>query len=228
MRIYDISVPLRPDLPHWPGEQGLVRRLTSDLMKGDDATVSHLELGAHTGTHIDAPSHFVLDGGGIETVPLDVLTGVAIVADLTNIDGPISADDLKPLPGGIDRLIVKTRNSGWSRTDTEFRRDYVAFDESAAEWCVEYGVLLLGIDYLSIEPFGGGELGYPTHNTLLEDGVVVIEGLDLEGVEPGPYFLVALPLAIPDADGAPARVVLLDTARSDPEKQRTTNLGRQS
>ena len=192
-----------------------MRRVMSDLTKGDDATVSFLELGAHTGTHIDAPSHFVLDGDGIETTPLDVLTGVVIVADLTDIDGSITADDLEQLPPGIDRLIVKTRNSGWSRTDTEFRRDYVAFDESAAQWCVEYGLLLLGIDYLSIEPFDGRELGYPTHNTLLEDGIVVLEGLDLDGVDPGPYFLVALPLLIPDGEGAPARVLLFDRAEAD-------------
>ena len=189
----------------------MVRRVKSNLTKGDDATVSLLEMGAHTGTHIDAPSHFVLDGGGIEHLPLDALAGVATVADLTHIDGPIGAGDLESLPHGVDRLIAKTRNSGWSKRDTEFRRDFVAFDESAAEWCVERGVQLVGIDYLSIEPFGAGELGHPTHKTLLEDGIVVLEGLDLDGVEPGAYFLVALPLLIPDGEGAPARVVLLDT-----------------
>jgi arylformamidase len=189
--------------------------MTSDIAKGDDATVSILEMGAHTGTHIDAPSHFVHDGGGIETIPLDALAGAAIVADFTHIEKVIGADDLDELPRDIDRLIVKTRNSGWSKTDTEFRSDYVAFDESAAEWCVEYGLQLLGIDYLSIEPFGSNELEYPTHNTLLEDGIVVLEGLDLDGIEPGPYFLVALPLLIPGGDGAPARVLLFDTARAD-------------
>ena len=215
MRIHDISAPLRPDLPHWPTDQGFVRRLTSDLSKGDDATVSVLEMSAHSGTHIDAPSHFISDGEGIETLPLDVLTGVAVVADLTDIDGPITADDLDGLPRGIDRLIAKTRNSGWSKTTTEFQRDYVAFDESAAEWCIEYGVRLVGIDYLSIEPFDGDALGYPTHHTLLEGEIVVIEGLDLEGIEPGSYFLVALPLLIPEGDGAPARVLLFEATGPD-------------
>jgi len=215
MRIHDISAPLRPDLPHWPTDQGFVRHLTSDLSKGDDATVSVLEMSAHAGSHIDAPSHFISDAGGIETLPLDVLTGVAVVADLTHVDGPITADDLEGVPPGIERLIAKTRNSGWSKTGTEFRRDYVALDESAAQWCIEYGVRLVGIDYLSIEPFDGGELGYPTHRTLLEDEIVVIEGLDLEGIEPGPYFLVALPILIPEADGAPARVLLLEAPGPD-------------
>src|ERR687897_462815 len=215
MRIHDISVPLRADLPHWPEEQGLVRHVTSDPTKGDEATVSFLELGAHTGTHIDAPKHFIADGAGIERLPLDVLTGVVLVADLTDVEGPISATDLAHLPPGVERLIAKTRNSGWSRTDTEFRRDYIAYDASAAEWCVENGVQLLGIDYLSIESFGGGEPGHPTHRTLLEDGIVVLEGLDLEGVEAGTYFLVALPLLIPNCDGAPERAILLDTGAPD-------------
>jgi arylformamidase len=215
MRIHDITAPLRPDLPHWPGEQGLVRHLISDLSSGDDASVSLLGLSAHAGTHIDAPNHFISDAGAIETIPLDVLMGVAVVADLSDIDGPITADDLQGVPPGTERLIAKTRNSGWSRTDTEFRPDYVAFDESAAEWCIEYGVRLLGIDYLSIEPFDGDELGYPTHHALLEDGIVVLEGLDLEGVKDGAYFLVALPLLIPESDGAPARVLLLEAPGPD-------------
>ena len=208
MPVHDISVPLSADLPHWPGEKALARSLLSDLKKGDTATVSLLELGAHTGTHIDAPKHFIDGGGGIDTLSLEATTGPCVVADLTGVDGAISGADLQMLPPGVERLIAKTRNSGWSKTDTEFRS---AFDAPAARWCVEKGLRLVGIDYLSIEPFSGAELGHPTHRTLLDEGIVVLEGLDLDGIDPGTYFLVALPLLIPDADGAPARVVLFDT-----------------
>jgi arylformamidase len=212
MPVHDISAPLRPDLPTWPGEAGLRRELVSDLSEGNDATVSRLTLGAHTGTHIDAPSHFLPDGAAIEAVDPDVLVGPVEVVGLEHLRGPITSDDLDALriPDDTQRLLAKTANSGWSAEETSFRKDFVAFESSGAQWCVDRGVRLVGIDYLSIEPFGSGQPGHPVHKILLGAGVVVIEGLDLVDVAPGRYQLAALPLLIPGGEGAPARVVLVE------------------
>ncbi len=215
--IHDISAPLRPDLPHWPGETGLRRQVLSDLASGDTATVSELCLGAHTGTHIDAPSHFLVDAGGIETVPVDALVGPALVIGLEDLSGPITAAELARagIPAGTERLLVKTSNSGWSTRDDRFRENFIAFDPTAASWCVDRGIRLLGIDYLSIEPFGSGKVGHPVHKLLLRAGVVILEGLDLDRVPAGPYLLAALPLRVPGAEAAPTRAVLLEEWMSD-------------
>lgn len=207
--IVDVSVPLRPDLPHWPNEDGFRRHLVHDLAAGASATVSSLLLGAHVGTHMDAPVHFLEGGDGIDAVDLDACVGPGWVADLTALERPITADDLEAagIPDGIGRLLAKTRNSGWSR-DASFREDFVAYDASAAEWCLRRGMVLVGIDYLSIEPYGSGAVGHPVHHALLRHGVVIVEGIELADVEPGPWEVVALPLRIVGGDGSPARVVL--------------------
>jgi arylformamidase len=209
--VIDISAPLRPDLPAWPGEEGLVRELTADQREGDPATVSHLSLGAHTGTHVDAPVHFIESGRGLEAFPLQAYVGPAYVADLTHVTGAISDDDLTRagVPDATERLLLRTRNSGWTSRDEGFREDYAALDDPAADWCVARRLRLVGIDYLSIEPFDPGERGAPVHRKLLSASIVIVEGLELDGVDPGTYGLAALPLRIPNgADGAPARAVL--------------------
>ncbi|MEX0658216.1 MAG: cyclase family protein [Egibacteraceae bacterium] len=210
MTVYDISAPLRGDLPVWPGEQGLRRELVAEQPE-DPATVSHLSLGAHTGTHVDAPVHFLPGGGGVETFPPDAFVGRCHVVDLRGVHERIGADDLSraDLPAGAERILARTRNSGWSRTDRAFREDYVAYDPSAAQWCLDRGVRLLGIDYVSIETFAAQHDGFPVHKALLGAGVAVLEGLDLDGVAAGAYDLAALPLLLPGSDGAPARAVLV-------------------
>jgi arylformamidase len=211
IRVHDVTAPLREDLPSWPGEEGLRRRLVKDLARGDSSTVSHLSLGAHTGTHIDAPGHFIEGGMGIDSLAIDALVGPALVVGLEDVRGPIAAGDMETaVPDGTERLLLKTRNSGWSESDTAFRQDFVALDPSAAEWCLTHDVRLVGIDYLSVEPFGSGRQGHPVHRALLGAGVVIVEGLDLAAVELGAYVVAALPLAIPGGDGAPARVVLIE------------------
>lgn len=114
------------------------------------------------------------------------------------------------LPSGATRVLARTTNSGWSRAHTAFDESYVAYDTSAATWCVEQGIALVGIDYLSIEPFDADTRDYPVHRTLLAAGVVVLESVDLMGVAPGAYDLIALPLPIPGSDGAPTRALLID------------------
>jgi arylformamidase len=212
MAVYDVSAPLGPDLPSWPGNAGFQRDVVASFGAGDGVTLSEFSFSAHTGTHMDAPCHFIEGGAGIEALAMDSLYGPAQVIGLEHLSGPITAASLDGagIPVETQRLLAKTRNSGWSRSGAGFQEDFIALDASAAQWCVENGIRLIGIDYLSIEPFGSGKNGYPTHKTLLGAGVVILEGLDLAGVTPGFYSVAALPLLVPGSDGAPARVILLD------------------
>lgn len=209
VHVYDISAPLRPDLPTWPGEEGLTRTLLG-AQPDDPATVSHLAFGAHSGTHIDAPVHFLPDGGGVETFAAEMFVGPCYVADLRHVIDTITGDDLEAadIPADTVRLLALTTNSGWSRGDTEFRTDFVAFDVTAARWCLDRGIQLVGNDYLSIETFETEE--HQVHKMLLGAGVAVLEGLDLDGVSPGVYELSALPILVPGSDGAPVRAVLME------------------
>jgi arylformamidase len=174
------------------------------IEEGDTVNVSELDMGAHTGTHVDAPDHFLADGAGAETLSLDALIGPAEVVDAAVAAVALDLVTLRDLelpPRGTKRILFKTRNSQlWSRDD--FTHDFVRLDGEAAAYLVERGVRLLGIDYLSI---GDAE----AHRTLLSAGVVCVEGLDLRGIEPGSYELVCLPLKLVGSDGAPARAVLI-------------------
>lgn len=210
--ILDISAPLRDDLVTWPGVvERFERNLVASLDAGDAMTVSHLGLGAHAGTHIDAPCHFLPEGGGVETVPLSALMGPAFVVDVPDGVGVITDNFLDDanIPASAPRILAKTSNSGWSTRHTAFQESYVAFDESAAAWCMRHDIELLAIDYLSVEPFDADTRDYPVHKTLLGAGIVVLESVDLADVAPGRYDLVVLPLLIPGADGAPARALLI-------------------
>lgn len=210
-RFIDITVPLREELVTWPG---VVERFSRDVVlsieAGDGMTVSGLQLGAHAGTHVDAPCHFVAGAGGVETLSIDALVGEAYVVGIPHAERSITAEvlDAARIPTDATRLVLKTSNSGWSTSDAPFREDYVACDVSAAGWMLERGVVLVGIDYLSIEPFDADDEDYRVHRALLGANVVVVESLDLDGVDPGRYGLTVLPLLVPGSDGAPARAVL--------------------
>lgn len=200
----DVSVPIRNGMVHWPGNPEVKIVQTQDLERGDPATVSHLSLGTHTGTHVDAPAHFIVHGAGIDRVSLERLIGPARVLDLGEIDRitPAHVDPADIRPG--DRVLFKTGNSAhWD--ETQFRSDYTYLSFEAANHLVERGVWTVGIDYLSI---GGMDRGAETHHVLLAAGVCIIEGLDLSRVEQGWYDLVCLPLRLEGLDGSPARVVL--------------------
>ena len=204
MEIFDISVPIRDGMLHYTGNPPVHVRRVSSLEDGDQVNVSELDMGAHSGTHVDAPDHFLNGGAGAEMLPLESLIGPAEVVDATSATVAldlVTLRDLELLPPGAERILFKTRNSQlWSRN--EFTRDFVRLDGEAAAYLVERGVKLLGIDYLSI---GDAE----AHRTLLSAGVVCVEGLDLRGIEPGSYELVCLPLKLVGSDGAPARAVLI-------------------
>ncbi|MBM4429722.1 MAG: cyclase family protein [Chloroflexi bacterium] len=212
--IVDISLPLRPNMPIWPGSVGLRLTRTSRLEAGDSANVSRLDCDVHVGTHVDAPWHFWQDGATVEQLPLDVLIGPATVAYLPQVD-VITAGDLADLalPPGTERLLLRTRNSElWMAGVTEFREDYVALTADAARWVVDQHMRLIGVDYLSVQRYQDG----PTvHQILLGAEVVIIEGLNLSGVESGEYELICLPLKILGAEGAPARAILRPLTRGE-------------
>ena len=206
MRVIDISVPNGPGQHVYPGDPEPRVDPVRRIAKGDVCNLSLLTLGSHTGTHVDAPYHFLADGPRLGQVPLDRMVGEALVADLRGrpaVDAAALAG--VPLRAG-DILLCRTDNS-WRWDEPDFQRDFVYVTDDAAALLVERGVKALGIDYLSIEQFGSPD--FPVHHRLLGAGVFVIEGLDLKAVEPGRYTLVCLPLKFPDLDGAPARAVLL-------------------
>lgn len=205
-RAIDISVPNRPGMHGYPGDPSLQVDSVRAIERGDVCNLSLLTMGSHTGTHVDAPYHFLKGGARLGEVSLDRMVGSALVVDLRGraaVDAAAIAD--APLERG-DILLCRTDNS-WKWDAPEFQQDFVYLTADAARLLVERGVGAVGIDYLSIEQFGSDS--FPVHHTLLGSGVFVIEGLDLRHVAPGRYTLVCLPLKFPDLDGAPARAILL-------------------
>ena len=211
MKVHDVTLTVRPGMTTWGDEPGPTIAPLRRIAKGDTANVSTICLGDHTGTHVDPPLHFIEGGAAADALPLDALLGQCAVIAFEG-QGHVSAEFLeRSTPRGTTRLLLKTRNSRlWSDPSHHFTRDITAVSASAARWCVERAVRLIGIDYLTIEPQGAEKAGYPTHNTLLGAGVVVVEGLDLRAVQPGTYELVCAPMKIGGADGAPARVFLIE------------------
>jgi len=202
----DVTVPIRGGMLHWPGNPEVVVTQTEHLQRGDAATVSLVSLGVHTGTHVDAPVHFIVDGAGVDSIRLDRLIGPARVLELGEVArirrGDLEAQDIHT----GDRILFKTRNSRYCQEGVnDFRSDYTALAPDAAVWLAERGVRTVGIDYLSV---GAADSGAETHRPLLAAGICIIEGLDLSRVGPGLYDLICLPLRLEGLDGAPARVVL--------------------
>ncbi|HYR93035.1 MAG TPA: cyclase family protein [Methylomirabilota bacterium] len=211
MKIHDVSLTLRQDMTTWGGEPGPTLTPLRRIAKGDTANVSLLSLSDHTGTHVDPPIHFIEGGKTAEQLPIDALVGPCVVLGYDGAEN-VSGEWLERarVPRDATRLLIKTRNSElWRDPTHHFTRDIVAVNASAARWCVDRGVRLVGIDYLTIEPQGPEKAGYPTHHTLLGAGIVIVEGLDLRDVAPGAYELICAPLKIAGGDGAPARVFLI-------------------
>jgi len=207
--IFDVSLGIGPEMLTWPGDPPVEIDPAKRLSKGDPANVSELRLGTHTGTHVDPPFHFIDGGRTAEALDLTVLVGPALVADLRYAGPSITPDELEALdiPDGTQRILFKTPNSElWTKTPVRFPDSYTALTPEGARWCVERGLRLVGTDFLSIERKGAP--GHPTHVTLLEAGVIILEGLDLSAVDPGAYDLSVLPLKVLGGDGAPARAIL--------------------
>lgn len=210
MQILDISTPLRAEgFPVWPGHAAPGLRLSASHEQGNGVQLTDLALGAHTGTHLDAPRHFIPGGGLVTGLDLSVLLGPARVLRYPGSD-PIPAAFFEeqaqsgPLP---ERLLLRCDRHAGALEDSDFLSDYVGITAEAAHYLVAHGVTLIGTDYLSIGS-NRGTANRDVHVALLGASVVIVEGLDLRAVEPGDYTLICLPLALP-CDGAPCRAVLL-------------------
>jgi arylformamidase len=197
----DVSVPIYTGMVHYPDDPSIEIHRLSDVEKGDLCTVSRLTLGSHTGTHIDAPIHFLPGGRGAEEVPLENLIGPARVIEIKDLRA-VKAEELRLHNLGVrERLLFKTSNSERCWKTSQFVPDSVTIAEDAAQYLASLNTLAVGIDYLSA---GSPE----THRTLLSAGVVIVEGLNLAGISPARYELLCLPLKILGGDGALARVLL--------------------
>ena len=210
MRIYDVSVPLSAATPTYPGDPGIEIKQWLRLANGDAANVSLINFGLHSGTHVDAPAHFIEGGAKVDSLPLESLVGEAEVVEVADHIGVIDENFVAAnCVSGSQRILFKTRNSAfWDHLGQGFREDYVYIDPPAARRLVESGIKLVGIDYLSVEKFKSDS--FPTHIAFLSSGVVILEGLDLRAVPSGRYELICLPLKVAEGsgDGAPARVIL--------------------
>lgn len=206
-RIYDISVPIRSGGIVYPGNPEIDIALQQAVAKGAGANVSAIRFGSHTGTHADASRHFFDDGQPVDQIPLDRLIGPALLVSFPDDVRAVGAAELKAHDlKGRKRILLRTRNSALL-SQKQFAPDYTYLAPDGAEYLVDKGIELVGIDYLSIEQFHSGH--HRTHRTLLAKSVVILEGLDLSVPPPGEYQLICLPLRIEGCDGAPARAVLI-------------------
>ncbi|HEY4132533.1 MAG TPA: cyclase family protein [Gemmatimonadaceae bacterium] len=205
--IYDISVPVVSGGLVYPGNPEIVITPQQEVAKGGSSNVSSISFGSHTGTHVDAPKHFFDDGITVDAIPLETLMGPAV---LICVEDDVMSVGRKELElhelKGHTRVLIKSRNSAFLR-DKTFVKDYTYLAPDGAEYLASLGMKLVGVDYLSVEQFHSGH--HKTHRTLLERGIVIVEGLDLSAPPIGPWELRVLPLRLAGLDGSPARAVLV-------------------
>jgi arylformamidase len=205
--IYDISVPVATGGLVYPGNPEIVIAPQQQVSKGASANVSSIAFGSHTGTHVDAMKHLFDDGTPVDALPLDVLMGPCVLIAMADDVMSVGEKELRAHQlSGAQRVLIRTRNSGFIG-NREFVRDYTYIAPDGAAYLASLGVKLVGVDYLSIEQFHSGH--HMTHRTLLERGIVIVEGLDLSAPPAGTYDLRVLPLRLTGLDGAPARAVLV-------------------
>ncbi len=209
MQIYDVTLGITSGMPVWPGDPAVTLERVKKIEEGSNANVSHLDIGVHTGTHVDAPVHFIPGQYGIDQVSLDILIGPVLVVEAPQDIDQINAQVVEQaaIPQNTTRVVFKTRNSiFWARGEKVFQPTFCGIEVDGAQALVDKGVKLVGIDYLSVAPY---KRSRPTHEVLLGAKMVVIEGLDLSRVGPGLYQLYCLPLKLVGCDGAPARTILI-------------------
>jgi arylformamidase len=202
----DVSIPLRNGMVHWPGDPEFQIRKLLDQRNGDTCTLSHIEMSVHTGTHMDAPLHFLQGGITMEQMPIDATIGLARVIPISDPTAIRRAEleqhDLQP----GERILLKTGNSAKSWNSDLFDEDYIFIARDAAQYMAERRIVTVGVDYLSVGGFHQDMV--ETHQTILGAGIWIVEGLNLSAVGPGAYELVCLPLKLVGSDGSPARAVL--------------------
>jgi arylformamidase len=207
VEIFDITLPIHPQMLHW-GRKPEVEVVES-LAGGDASNVTRWRLGAHTGTHVDAPAHFVDGATPVDQLDLHSLVGPAVVADLTAVTGDITVDHLRAAGlAGQKRILLKTSNSAGPLKEPERAPVWVGLSPEAAQWLIDLGVELVGIDYLTIESHTRTET-WDAHHALLGAGLIILENADLDAVPPGAYELVCLPAKLVGADGSFTRAILI-------------------
>ena len=207
--IIDISIELSSQMVRWEGDPAMIVRQVLQMAKGDPYNLSEMKLSVHQGTHLDAPHHFLEEGAFIEDFPLDLLIGEAQVVQIPENVESITAEVLKAagIRPGMQRVLLKTRNSQYWKSDPNtFHTDFVSLSLDGADFLIEQGIKLVGIDYLSISPADDFR---PVHVRLMEKKIAILETLDLSEAEAGFYQLVCLPLKLKSVEGAPVRAVLL-------------------
>jgi arylformamidase len=201
----DISLTIRSGMVHWPGDPSVNIKRTKNMDKGDKDNVSFIKMGSHTGTHMDAPLHFIKNEKGLDKMPLDAVIGRVRVLGIRD-KFHIGVKELKThsIKSG-ERIIFKTKNSSYWKKGI-FHKDFVYMPSESAAYLASLGVKTVGVDYLSVG--GYHKDGAQTHKILLKAGTWIIEGLNLYGVKPDEYDLICLPLKILNSDGAPARAII--------------------
>lgn len=207
MKIIDISVSIDENVPVWPTASAPQCISTFSIGKGHSANDSSIHMGLHTGTHIDAPLHFIDKGKSIDELQLETFIGPALIVHLPRVK-EITADDLDKLEikKDVTRILFKTSNSSLWGSGSQFKKDYVGLTVSAAKWLVKRNIKLVGVDYLSIAKF---EEAIEVHKILLGEGVALLEGINLSKVKPGIYQLICLPIRFANLEAAPVRAVLV-------------------
>ena len=208
MKIYDVTVPISANTPIYEGDPKVMIESVRTIADGANANVSNLCLGAHTGTHVDAPNHFIDSTRRVEDLDIEKLVGPCRVIEIDGSVIEIAPSHISDL-AGVERVVFKTRNSEfWNTPEDGFRTDFTYISPEAARTIADAGIKLVGIDYLSVEKFASSD--FATHITLLEKEIVILEGLDLREVPAGDYEIVCLPLKYVGGtgDGAPARTIL--------------------
>lgn len=208
MKLLDISVPLSDGMAAWPGSPGYRSEPLLSLEWSDTSNVTGIQMDLHAGTHVDAPRHVLKGGETVSDIPIHRYIGPCRVVEVPD-RAPITWTDLEnaSIAADCERLLLRTRNSDqkWLGEDTEFNPDFAALAPDAAAWIIRRGIRLVGIDYMSIEPFDGDGT---VHRTLLGAGVVILEGLRLGHVDPGGYELICFPVFLTGCEAAPVRAVL--------------------
>lgn len=209
MQITDISISLDTDTTVFPGDpQPALVWPGWTHEKGNPANVGFYSGGLHHGTHVDAPWHFIPDGKRLHELPLERWVGLAQVLDLTTVTGGITAAVLAAagVEAGVTRLLFKTRNGATDYWREPFNPAFIHIEKSGAQWCVDRGIKLVGLDYLTIDP--PSEPTFPAHLALLGNDILILENIRLRHVPAGRYVLHAAPINLRDADGGWCRAYL--------------------
>ncbi len=219
MKLYDVTLPITNDMPVWPGDPSVSLMMNTSIAKGDNCNITGIQMSAHSGTHIDAPYHFLEDGATTDAIPIETFVGPCVVIEVDSVVCIEEKDLRKYDLTGHSRFLFKTRNSElWAPSESSssnsqlhnftpsFNKNYVSLGIDAAQYLVEMKAVLVGIDYLSIESYPAP--GSPVHKLLLKNNITILEGLNLSGVKAGMHELLCLPLKLIGCEGAPTRVIL--------------------